>query len=96
MKENTPQLMTSEEQAAMEYVREVKGFYSHLISYLLIMLILFAINYLFYPSYIWAWWAAFGWGCGMVSHALSVFLEPDLFGANWEKKQVEKRLGRKL
>lgn len=43
-----------------------------------------------------AWWPAMGWGIGIVSHALSAFEIMNFFGADWEKKQVEKRLGRKL
>ncbi|KXO13792.1 hypothetical protein AKG98_2365 [Moritella sp. JT01] len=48
------------------------------------------------PNYIWAWWPAIGWGIGIVSHGLSAFEILNFFGADWEKKQVEKRLGRKL
>ena len=91
-----PELITSEEQMAIEYVRELKGFYAHLTSYLIVIAFLFILNYVTSPGYIWAWWAAFGWGIGIVSHALAVFQEFDLFGPEWEKKQVEKRLGRKL
>ena len=87
--------MTWEEQRALEYVRDVKGFYSHLIAYLVVMLILFTINYLTSPGYIWAWWTLFGWGIGVASHGLSVFELFSTFDSNREKRQVEKRLGRK-
>jgi len=93
---NAQQTITSEEQNALEYVRELKGFYGNLFTYLLMMALLFTINYITNPGYIWAWWAALGWGFGIVSHALSVFREFNIFGPKWEKKQVEKRLGRKL
>ena len=93
---NNPQEITQEEQQALDYVREVKGFYSHLVTYLLVMVLFFIVNYMTNPDYIWAWWSALGWGIGVVSHAVSVFQEFDLFGADWERKQVEKRLGRKL
>ena len=32
----------------------------------------------------------------MASHGLQVFEVFDLWGTDWEKRQVEKRLGRKL
>ena len=88
--------ISSEEQMALEYVREVKAFYSHLISYVFFIALLFVVNYMTNPDYWWAGWAAFGWGIGVASHAFSVFNEFDVFGPSWEKRQVEKRLGRKL
>lgn len=94
--EMNEQSMTWEEQRALEYVRDVKGFYSHLVTYVLIMVLLFIINYLTSPGYMWAWWTLMGWGIGVVSHGLSVFEIFSMFDSNWEKKQVEKRLGRKL
>ena len=80
----------------IEQVREIKGFYSHLITYVLVIAMLFVINFLTDPSYIWAWWPAMGWGIGIVSHGLSAFEVFNYFGAEWEKRQIEKRLGRKL
>ena len=96
IKVKTLQTVTSEEQMAMEYVRELKGFYTHLGSYVCVITFLFILNYTVSPGYYWAWWAAMGWGFGIASHAFSVFGEANLFGPEWEKKQVEKRLGRKL
>jgi hypothetical protein len=37
-----------------------------------------------------------GWGIGLVVHGLRVFGVIKLFGPEWEKRQVEKQLGRKL
>jgi len=37
-----------------------------------------------------------GWGVGLVVHGLNVFEVINIFGPNWEKKQIEKRLGRPL
>ena len=88
--------ITSEEQMALQYVRELKGFYTHLGSYVCVIAFLFILNYVVSPGYYWAWWAAMGWGFGIASHAFSVFGEANLFGPQWEKRQVEKRLGRKL
>jgi len=45
---------------------------------------------------LWVVWPALGWGIGVGVHALSVFEVVSLFGPNWEKKQIEKRLKRKL
>ncbi len=93
---NNTAKITDEEGRAIEYVRDLKGFYSHLIKYILVVGFLFVINYVTSPNYIWAWWVLLGWGLGIASHALSVFEIFSFFGPDWEKKKIEKRLGRKL
>ncbi len=85
-----------DEEAVIEYVRDLKGFYSHLITYILVIGGLFALNFITSPGHIWAKWAAFGWGIGIISHGLNVFEVFNFFGPKWEKKQIEKRLGKKL
>ena len=92
----TTEVSTYEEQRAIEQVRDIKGFYSHLITYVIVIGCLFAMNLILQPGYIWAKWAAFGWGIGVISHGISVFELFNFFGPEWEKKQVEKRLGKKL
>ena len=88
--------VTDEEAQAIEHVKDIKGFYSHLINYAVIIIGLFIVNFITSPNYYWAWWAAFGWGIGVISHGLSVFEVYNFFGADWEKRQIEKRLKRKL
>ena len=80
----------------IEHVKDIKDFYTHLINYGVVILGLFILNYFTNPEYIWAWWVAMGWGIGVLSHGLSVFEVYSFFGADWEKKQIEKRLGKKL
>ncbi|EAR54236.1 hypothetical protein SKA34_03965 [Photobacterium sp. SKA34] len=88
--------VTEDEKKALNYVKGIKGFYSNLTTYVLVISGLFVINYFTSPGYWWAVWPALGWGIGIVSHALSAFEVLNIFGPEWEKKQVEKRLGRKL
>ena len=88
--------ITDEEQIVIDQVRAIKGFYSHLMTYVLVIGLLFAINLLTDSSYIWAWWPAMGWGIGIINHGLNAFEVFNLFGAKWERRQIEKRLGRKL
>ncbi len=87
--------ITDEEQVVIDRVRAIKGFYSHLMTYVMVIVLLFAINLIANPSHIWAWWPALGWGIGIIIHGLNAFEVFDLFGAKWEKRQIEKRLGRK-
>ena len=85
-----------DEREAMKFVEGLRGFYGHLMSYVLVIGGLFIINYLSNPDYIWAWWPMLGWGIGLLSHGLNVFEVFNLFSPSWERRQIEKRLGRKL
>ncbi len=85
-----------EEERAIEYVRDIKGFYGNLTSFAIILPCLFVFNLLVTPSYMWVLWVVLGWGISIISHAVAVFEIFNPFGIEWEKKQVEKKLGRKL
>ncbi|NVJ64964.1 MAG: helix-turn-helix domain-containing protein [Gammaproteobacteria bacterium] len=88
--------LTYDEAKAIEKVKEIKGLYIHLIIFALVISALWILNLTTSPRVIWAWWPTFGWGIGVAGHAIGVLDLPFLFGAEWEKKQIEKRLGRKL
>ncbi|MGD8176901.1 2TM domain-containing protein [Marinimicrobium sp. ARAG 43.8] len=92
----TDQECFDEERRVIEYVRDLKGFYSHLLIYIVVISGLFVFNFTVSPEFVWAKWVAFGWGVGVISHGLSVFEIFDFFMPNWERKQIEKRLGKKL
>ncbi|TWX64504.1 helix-turn-helix domain-containing protein [Colwellia demingiae] len=88
--------LSDKEVKIIEHVKDIKDFYSHLINYGIVVGAFFILNLVTSPDYIWAWWIAIGWGIGVISHALSVFEIINFFGADWEKKQIEKRLNKKL
>ena len=86
--------LSEREQKAMEYVRDIRGFYIHAIQYAVVIAGLAAVNLFTGPQYLWFLWAAFGWGVGLAVHGLSVFEVVNLFGDGWEKRQVAKRLAK--
>lgn len=86
----------AQEQLVMNQVQEIRGFYGHLITYIIVIALLFLINFVTHPNYIWAIWPALGWGIGILKHALRAFRLFYWFNDKWEKKQLEKRLRRKL
>ncbi len=94
MKDET--LLTTDEERAIAHVKDLRGFYSSLIKYLVVVVGLFILNLIVSPNYMWVYWVMLGWGIGIVMHALAVFEVLPFFSAEWEKKQIEKRLGRKL
>ncbi len=86
--------VSQDERDALEYVRDIKGFYNHLAIYVLCIAAMAAIWLLTGAGYPWFLWPMLGWGVGVASHGLAVFEIFSLFGADWERRQVEKRLRR--
>lgn len=85
-----------DEQLALSKVRKLRGFYIHLVQYTLVITALAVINLVNNPQKLWFIWPAFGWGIGILVHSAAVFSFIRFFGAEWERKQVEKQLGRSL
>jgi transcriptional regulator with XRE-family HTH domain len=92
----SPAAFDADEALAFAQVRKLKGFYLHLAQYVVVVTLLLGINLWTRPQYLWVGWVAMGWGIGVLFHGLRVFERYSPFGAQWEKKQVEKRLGRKI
>lgn len=84
------------EQLALARVRKIRGFYIHLAQYVVVITVLAVINLVTHPSKLWFFWPAMGWGIGVLAHAAATFEFIPFFGAEWERKQVEKQLGRSL
>ena len=87
-----PNQLDSQESEALAYVRDLQGFYHHAIGYGITHFVLLIVNLIITPDYYWVLWSALGWGMGLASHAFSVFEVFNLFGPDWEQRQVQKRL----
>jgi transcriptional regulator with XRE-family HTH domain len=85
-----------QEEEAFRYVRKLRGFYLHLLQYVVVCLALVAVNLIASPRYPWVLWVIGGWGLGVALHAFRVFRPAWFLGPQWERQQVEKRLGRSL
>ncbi len=85
--------ISPDEREAIEAIKGVKEFYSHLGMYL-IFAIVFSLSFgLDKPK---IFWGVIGWGIGVVIHGLVVYEVVNIFGPKWERRMIEKRLGRKL
>lgn len=78
---------------ARKRVKSIKGFYSHLVIYVLVNLLIVFINfqdlkpgesYFQYKNFI----TLFFWGIGLVAHGMSVFLPQFVLGKNWEERKI--------
>jgi len=88
--------LQNEEALAFAHVRRIKRFYVHVMQYVVVVAALFVINVISGAHYIWAVWPALGWGVGLAFHGLIVFNKVPFLTADWEKRMVERRLGRTL
>ncbi|RKS96555.1 histidine kinase [Chryseobacterium defluvii] len=73
---------------AQKRVKEIKSFYSNLISYCIIIPFLTIINLTTSPKNLWFYFPMLGWGIGLVAHGMSVFA----IGKNWEDKKIREIL----
>ncbi len=85
--------VTPDEREAIEAVKGLKEFYSHLGMYA-IFAIVFSFSFgLDNPK---IFWGVIGWGIGVIIHGLVAYEVVNVFGPKWERRMIEKRLGRKL
>lgn len=85
-----------DEALAFNHVRRKRGFYVHLTQYVVVIAFLAVLNLLQSPGRLWFYWAALGWGVGVLAHAASVFNLIPFLDGTWERREVERYLGRKL
>ena len=80
---------------ARRHVREVRGFYTHALTYVAVIGCLAALNLLKNPDRLWFLWAAFGWGIGLAVHGLNTFAFSGFLGRQWEERKVREYLERR-
>ncbi|NHF59456.1 2TM domain-containing protein [Flavobacteriaceae bacterium TP-CH-4] len=74
---------------AKERVAEIKKFYTSLLSYVVVISFLGALNYYVNEwSYAWFLWAAFGWGIGLIFQGIKAFGFNPFFGKRWEDRKI--------
>jgi len=74
-------------QEAKKRVEEIKGFYLHLIAFIVVNTVLLVINLITSPEYLWFVWPIIGWGVGLLVHAITVF--GNMWGKSWEERKIK-------
>ena len=75
---------------ARKKVEEIKGFYSSLLSFVIIIPFLIFIWYRYTPHTIqWFWFPILGWGFGLIVQGLSAFGKNLFLGNNWEERKIQ-------
>ncbi|MCG2611051.1 2TM domain-containing protein [Flavobacterium sp. SM15] len=86
-------------QAAEKRVKRLKGFYSHLLAYVIVNIMIVCLNirdlkpgesYFQFQNF----FTAFFWGIGLLAHGVSVFGHHLIFGKNWEERKIKEFMGK--
>jgi transcriptional regulator with XRE-family HTH domain len=92
--------VTPDEKEAIEYVKGIREFYTHIAIYAVFLLtfpLLFGFRFGFdNPKVTFLLLAFLGWGIGLVVHGLAAYEVVRFLGPKWERALIEKRLGRRL
>lgn len=83
--------MTEEE--ARKRVKKEKEFYGHLASFVMVNVMLVAVNLFTSPGHLWFIYPLFGWGIGLASHAASVY-GLGVLGEDWEERKVRELMAK--
>jgi len=74
---------------AKKRVKEMKDFYVHLFTYIVVIGFLAFLNFRHgFEVYPWVLWPAAGWGVGLLFNAASAFRINPFFNKNWERKKI--------
>ncbi|GMN09282.1 histidine kinase [Croceitalea sp. MTPC9] len=73
---------------AKERVDAIKGFYGNLTSYLIVIPLLWWLNFKT-TDFLWAFFPTLGWGFGLTMHAMEAFGYNPLWGKRWEEKKIK-------
>ena len=77
---------------AKKRVEAIKGFWSHLITYIVVNIILFIVDLFTTPDQWWFYWVIGGWGIGLVINAISVFGMGKFQSKEWEEAKIKEIL----
>jgi len=72
---------------AKERVEKMKGFYSNLTSYLIVIPILMYVNFRT-TDFPWVIFPALGWGFGVLAHGMEAYGYNPFMGKNWEERKI--------
>jgi hypothetical protein len=75
-------------------VEAIRGWYVHVIVYVIVNAGLFAIDLATGDGINWAYWPLIGWGIGLAIHTVVVWLEGGPLGRQWEERKIQELLDR--
>lgn len=71
-------------------VRRVRNFYSNLLTFFFVNILLLVINLLFNPHNLWFYWVTIIWGIVLIFEAIKIFtLKNRFLSDEWEQKKIK-------
>jgi len=86
--------LSEEEQKELENIRKIRHFIVELIAYLIIVPLICFASYVHNGEIRNGLGLAVGWGFWLAYQVIDLFDTKAFFGVNWEKRQLDKRMGR--
>ncbi len=91
-----PHDLRADEALALAHVRRLKLFWVNLMVYVSVAGSLIVANGLTDPTYMWSLWTAGIWGVMVLLNAIQVLFKVPFLDPVWERREVERFLGRPL
>ncbi len=82
------------EDEAIAHVQNLKAFYKHLLTYLVVIGFLLIIDLVTSPNTFWVHWPAMGWGIAVALQGLRTYGKLRFFGKEWEQRQIKQHMDR--
>ncbi|MDR6967607.1 hypothetical protein J2X31_001619 [Flavobacterium arsenatis] len=73
---------------AQKRVEDIKGFYGHLSSFIVVNIGLITLNLSTSPKHLWFLYPFVGWGIGLIAHGMSVFNYMPFLNSDWEDRKI--------
>ena len=78
---------------AKKKLRSIKTLIKHFIVFIMINILIIALNVLTYTGNLWFWWISLPWMILLLVHYFSVYdIDELFFNKDWEEKKIEKIL----
>ena len=78
---------------AKKKVKDIKGFYIHLLINISSIILIVSVNLIFSPGFHWFWFAVLGIVVAQGIHGIVVFGFPNFgFGKKWEERMIHQQL----
>ena len=95
MNGNYEEVHDSNYERAYKRMKQIKGFYVHLMVYILVNFVLLILDFSHGDKFEWEDALTPGfWGLGLVAHASVVFLPDFFFGEKWEENKINEILNK--
>ena len=86
--------LQSREEHAVEYVKQLKGFYVHSLIFVIAIICLSVLNWVISPQVWWVIYVIVPWALALGLQALITFSVFNVLGPDWERRQFLKQMQR--